>query len=128
MAGKKKPAAAKSAAAAPDGAKAPDGGYAEAVAELRELKEKHLADRLELQVKIMNGELVLCDIFKRAFGDICAVFTSVVFPMGLGMGDLIAAIIGESDKALIISRCMESEAYAGAAELRDNVIHFVEEA
>jgi hypothetical protein len=66
----------------------------EVTAELRELLEGARADRVELQTKIVNGDLLPLELFSGAFGRIMAVYASRINVLDMSAGDIIASVLG----------------------------------
>ena len=66
----------------------------EVLAVLRKLKEKSLADKIELQTQIIGGDLVPRTVFASVFGQLLATYSSQINVLDLSVGDTIASILG----------------------------------
>ena len=69
------------------------GDPSEALAALRELKEKVLADKIELQTKITRGDLIEKTVFSAVMGSLFSIDRSQILVMDLSIGDTIASIL-----------------------------------
>jgi hypothetical protein len=70
------------------------GDPCEVIAALRELLEEARADNIELKTKIVNNDLIPCELYTVTFGRLMSVFTSQINILDLSIGDSVAGILG----------------------------------
>jgi len=87
------------------------GDWSAIKAELRERKECFLADRVEIQAKIISGELILRNLYKSVMGNIYTIYRTTVLTIDESNGHLVSAILGipEDHKIREIMSCLAYE-------------------
>jgi hypothetical protein len=63
-------------------------------AELQELRELGLADRIELQTRIISGDLVLREAVALAIGRVFGVYRNILLTLDESYGEVIGGILG----------------------------------
>lgn len=93
---------------------------------LQERKEKGLADRVEMQAKIINGDFVLRDTFSLAVGNIFATDRSQVIVVDESIGNLVSSLIGvpenENHK---VRKIMNEMVFDMMKEQKESMIVFI---
>lgn len=111
---------------------APDGGrlsgdWSTVKALLQERKEKGLADRVETQTRIINGDLVLRDTVTLAIGNIFSVYRGQFLELDLSLGDTICAVLGVPEKeSHNVRKIMNDMAYDAVREQLEGITVFLQ--
>jgi len=105
---------------------APAGGLSTDKALLQELKEKGLADRVELQTQIINGDLVPRNLFASTLGNIFSTWRNQFLALDLSLGDTLCAVLGIPEKETHKARgIMGDLAYGVTGEIKRNLEIFI---
>jgi hypothetical protein len=110
---------------------APDNGglsgdWSTVKALLQERKEKGLADRVETQTQIMNGDLVLCDMLSSAVGNIYATYRAQVLVLDESIGCLIGSLLGiPENENHNVRKIMSDLAYGMMGEAKESMVAFI---
>jgi len=91
---------------------------------LQELKEKELADRVQLHTEIMRGDFVLRTVTAAAIGNIFSIYRSQFLILGETLGDTIAAVIGMKE-AHELRKLMRDLCYAAVGEIKKKAEAFI---
>jgi len=106
---------------------APDGDRSSVLAELRERKEKQLADRIQLQTDIMCGGFVLRETVASAIGNIYALYRRQFLELDLSLGDVFCAVMSiPENESHNIRKIMSDLAYSTIRELQKQLVAFIE--
>jgi len=94
-------------------------------AELQELKEKGLTERLEIQTKVFSGEFMLRSDFRRIFGRLMTTYRSQVLILDMRVDGVIAAIFTTNDA--LIRKIIVDISYETINSIQKDLIDFVTE-
>lgn len=83
-------------------------------------KEKALAEKHELANRILRHKYVPIEDASSVFGQVCAVHTGVICPLGARIGSLIAAELKITDPVLVlkIQEIIDGETYPAVTEIK----------
>ena len=101
------------------------GDQAEKIVALRELKEKVLADKIELQTEIMRGDFIKRQTVAACFGRIMATYMQVT-TLDLTVGDTITAILRVKETHLVRS-AISDDAYAAMRYIKNECEAFIKQ-
>jgi hypothetical protein len=98
----------------------------DALAELRERREKALADKIQLQTEILRGELVLREIVTSAIGGIYSIYRNQFLDVDLSQGDVLCAAAGiPAESYGEVRRILSGEAYSCVRETMGRITAFI---
>jgi hypothetical protein len=90
------------------------------------MREKHLADKVQLQCEITSGLILPAVSAKKVFGQIFATWTSQTLCMDLSVGDLIAVFLNKQAEGYGIRQIISSLSYETAASIQKKLIAYLE--
>ena len=108
-----------------DGAQSRD--WATVKAELQELKEKAMADRLQVLNAITKGELVSQKEFSLTIGNIFAVYRRQFLVISDSLADTVAGLLGitETSGTIAIKKILDDASYEIVKEIKKSLEIFV---
>ena len=102
------------------------GDWAAIKAELQELKEQGLADRVELQAQIIRGDLLLRNVTSAAIGRAFATWRNQILVLDFNAADVITALIGAPEKGSHAARRIISElSYNAVQKITKRLENFI---
>ena len=103
------------------------GGQPEVEAALRELKEQYLADRAEIQTRIMRGGLLLRNAYARAMGDIFSVYRSQILTLEDSAAHTVTARLGikNAEGIIAVRKVISDAAYGMTGDLKKGMEAFI---
>jgi len=106
----------------------PDGDWSIVKALLSERLEQGRADRVEIQAKIVRGDLLLRDMFSFSLGSIYAAYRSTLLSMDASAGDMVGVFLAMPEaKPHIIRRIIGETAYNATGEIKTRMEKFIRE-
>jgi len=104
----------------------PDGDWSVIKALLQERMEQGRADRVEIQAKIVRGDLLLRDMFSFSLGSIYAAYRATLLSMDASAGDMVGVFINMPEaKPHIIRRIIGETAYDTTGEIKRRMEKYV---
>lgn len=90
-------------------------------------KDKGMAERYELQNRIMRHQYIPTDAVRQVFGRVYSVHTSIICPLGAKLSDQIAAEFGITDpaKVLRVQEIIEGESYPALSQIKREIDDFL---
>jgi len=105
------------------------GDWSSVLALLREQKEKAIADRVEIQIQIIAGNLVPRNLVVHTIGNISSTYRVQFLGLDLSLSDMLCAVLGihkmESGE---VRKILSDAAYGVMKEQQKKLIDFIETA